>query len=348
VIPAAAALLVLAATGFPSCLPGHAPVSTPPAPKLHVPAAGAFAMPAVGNVLLPGPAVRFEALSLDTVTNRLFLAHSDANQVVAFDVHTNTVVGTVDNIQRVIGLFANPDLGRVYAGGTAHGEIVVFDAHSLTELARATGVAYPVAVAYAPNPRRLFIASGEGRNAFVLEILSNQVAAEIPLGASAAAAVYDPVSACVLLTVGDQLVVVDPETDSIDARIALPGVLGAHAIAIDAPRRVAFVSSQANATVAVVDLAAGRLTSTVTVGRAPDGLAFDPGWGRLYVGSETGTVSVFTELPGATVTLVHEGDVIIPHGHTLTVDPRTHLLYLPLEEVDGHPRLLITAPKPPG
>jgi DNA-binding beta-propeller fold protein YncE len=347
VIPAAAALLI-AATGFPSCLPHHAAFSPPPAPTLRAPAAGAFAMPGVGSIALPGPAVRFEAMSLDTGTNRLFLAHSDANQVIAVDVHTNTVVGTVDNIQRVIGLWASPELNRVYAGGTAHGEIVVVDGRTLAELARTGGVGYPVAVTYAPNPRRLFIANGEGTSIAVLDVFSNQLAGEIPLGASAAGAAYDPVSACMLFTVGAELVVVDPETDSVAARIALPGVLGAHAIAIDAARRVAFVSSQANAKVAIIDLTAGRLTGTVTVGRAPDGLAFDPAWGRLYVGSETGTVSVFTEIPGATITLAHEGDVIIAHGHTLAVDPRTHLLYLALEEVGGHPRLLITAPRPPG
>jgi YVTN family beta-propeller protein len=347
VVPAAATVL-LAAAGVPSCLPGHAPYTPPPAPALHAPRAGSFALPSVGNVELPGPAVRFETMSLDTADNRLFLAHADANQVVAVDVRTNTVVGTVDNIQRVIGLAASPELARTYAGGTAHGEIVVIDSRTLAELARTPGVGYPIALAYAPNPRRLFVADGEGTKAFVFDVFANAVSAQIPLGASASGAAYDPVSACVLMTVGSQLVVLDPETDSVAARIPLPGVLGAHAIAIDAARRVAFVSSQANASVAVVDLTAGRVTSTVTVGRAPEGVAFDPGWGRLYVGSETGTVSVFTELPGPSITLAHEGDVIIAHGHTLVVDPRTHLLYLALEEAGGRPRLLITAPKPPG
>jgi DNA-binding beta-propeller fold protein YncE len=340
------AALLLAA--FPSSQPGHRAVTVPPAPRLHVPAAGAFTMPSVGDVPLPGPAVRFEGMGLDTASDRLFLAHSDANQLVVFDVHTRTVVGTIDGVQRAIGVLASPELERVYAGATGHNEIIVVDARTLAPLARIADAGYPVAVTYAPNPRRLFVADGEGSSAVVIDVFANQILTRIPLAGSVAGATYDPVSACVLITVGADLVVLDPETDSVAARIALPGVVGAHAVAVDPARRLAFVSSQANGKVAVVDLTTGRLTSTVTVGRGPDGLAVDPGWGRLYVGSETGTVSVFTEVPGDPITLVHDGDVIIPHGHTLTVDPRTHLLYLPREDVGGHPGLLITAPKAPG
>jgi DNA-binding beta-propeller fold protein YncE len=336
------AALLLAAAALPSCQPGHRAVAVPPAPPLH--ATNAFAMPGVGDVPLPGPAVRFEGMSLDTASDRLFLAHSDANQLVVFDVRTRTI----DGVQRPIGMLASPELERIYAGATGHNEIIVVDARTLATLAQIPDAGYPIAVAYAPNPRRLFVADGEGSGAIVIDVFANRILTRIPLAGSVAGAAYDPVSACVLITVGADLVVVDPETDSVAARIPLPGVVGAHAVAVDPARRLAFVSSQANAKVAVVDLTAGRLTSTVAVGRGPDGLAVDPAWGRLYVGSETGTVSVFTEAPGDPITLVHDGDVIIPHGHTLTVDPRTHLLYLPREDVGGHPGLLITAPKAPG
>jgi DNA-binding beta-propeller fold protein YncE len=304
--------------GLPSCLPGHRAVTVPPAPLLHAPAAGAFSLSQVGDVALPGPAVRFEAMSLDTGTDRLFLAHMDANQLVVVDVRGRTVVGTIDGVGRVAGVWASPELERVYAGATAHGEIVVVDARTLAVWARAGGVGYPVAVTYAPNPRRLVVVDGEGSGVVIVDVFTNQVVTRIPLGGTVAGATYDPVSACVLVTVGAELVVVDPETDSIAARIALPGIIGAHGVAVDAGRRLAFVSGQANARVAVVDLTAGRLTSTV---------------------------SVFSELAGDPITLVHEGDVILPHAHTLLADPRTHLLYVPLE--DG-PRLRITAPRPPG
>ena len=93
-------------------------------------------MPGVGDVLLPGPAVRFEGVSFDTGSNRLFLAHADANQLVVVDAQNRAVVGTVNDVQRPIGLIASPELERVYAGGTGHGEIVVVAARTLDVIAR--------------------------------------------------------------------------------------------------------------------------------------------------------------------------------------------------------------------
>src|SRR3984957_20747927 len=136
----AAALLATVAAGLPSGLPSSrpplgqrliAPPTTPIPAATVVHASHAFAMPGVGDILLPGPPVRFEGVSLDTGTNRLFLAHADANQLVVVDVQNRVVVGTINDVQRPVGLIASPVSERVYAGGTGHGEIVVVMARSL-------------------------------------------------------------------------------------------------------------------------------------------------------------------------------------------------------------------------
>jgi len=41
---------------------------------------------------------------------------------------------------------------------------------------------------------------------------------------------------------------------------------------------------------------------------------------------------------------VLEGKLSLPHGHTVTVDPDTHLVYFPLEKLGGHPVLRIMEP----
>ncbi len=42
--------------------------------------------------------------------------------------------------------------------------------------------------------------------------------------------------------------------------------------------------------------------------------------------------------------LTRLGSFAIPHGHTVSVDPKTHLVYFPLENVDGQPLLRIMRP----
>ena len=123
--------------------------------------------------------------------------------------------------------------------------------------------------------------------------------------------------------------------------MALPGVKEPHGVALDLAQRLAFVAGEGNATLAVVDLESGKVLETHPVGDDPDVLAFDPGLGRLYVAAESGSVSVFKQ-SGKQLTSV--GRLALPHAHTVSVDPATHLVYLPLEDVGGHPVLRIMEP----
>ena len=70
-------------------------------------------------------------------------------------------------------------------------------------------------------------------------------------------------------------------------------------------------------------------------------LALDPGLHRLYVASESGTLAVFDAV--GPLRKVAEGNAG-PNAHSVAVDPDTHLVYLPLTDVDGHPVLRELAP----
>jgi hypothetical protein len=60
------------------------------------------------------------------------------------------------------------------------------------------------------------------------------------------------------------------------------------------------------------------------------------------VASESGVVSILDEQGAG---LVKRGDVMVaPEAHTVSVDPQTHLVYLPLQNVGGRPVLRIMAP----
>ena len=104
---------------------------------------------------------------------------------------------------------------------------------------------------------------------------------------------------------------------------------------------MAFVASEDNNKLAVVDLTNMQVLATYPVGKDPDVLAFDPGLKRLYVSAESGNVTVFRENGK---TFVTEGTLFMPHAHTVCVDPETHLVYFPLQSIDDHPVLPIMEP----
>jgi YVTN family beta-propeller protein len=137
---------------------------------------------------------------------------------------------------------------------------------------------------------------------------------------------------------------IDPRTDRLLGRYGPRGAARPHGLAIDPERRLLFVANKGNATLSVIDLATLRLRAELPVGSGPDVLAFDPDWDRLYVASESGVVSILTDLDGEPR---FEGAVTMLHAHTVAVDPRTHLVYFPLQNVDGRPLLRIMSGTPP-
>ncbi|PYO79005.1 MAG: hypothetical protein DMD63_05565 [Gemmatimonadetes bacterium] len=81
-----------------------------------------------------------------------------------------------------------------------------------------------------------------------------------------------------------------------------------------------------------------RIIQNLKVPDDPDVLAWDPSWRRLYVAAESGALAAYV-LDGNTLRPL--GQIRAPHAHTVSVDPRTHLVYVPLENLNGRPVLRI-------
>ena len=299
----------------------------------------------VADIPMPGKAVRFDYQSLDASNRRLYIAHMNADQLVVFDTKKREVVANLDGFPRVHGVWVVPEVGRVYASATGEHKVAVVDMESLKTIAKAGPVDYPDGIAYAPGPRRVFVSDEHGNRDAVIDATTNTLLTSIPLGGGAGNTVYDPGSGHILVAVHEknELVAIDPATAKIVGHYPMAGIGTPHGIALDLDARLAFVAGQENNKLALVDLTNMRVLATYPVGEDPDVLAFDPGLRQLYVSAESGTVTVFREQGRALVT---EGSVFMPHAHTVSADPKTHLVYFPLENIDGRPLLRIMQPTP--
>ena len=294
----------------------------------------------VEDVPLPGPAVRFDYQSLDPSNGRLYLAHMNADHLLVFDVANRKVVEYLDGFHRVHGVIAVPELDRVYASATGDHEVAVVDRSSLKTVARVGYIKYPDGLAYAAKAGRVFVSDEHGDGDAVIDAKTNKLLKTIPLRGGAGNTVYDAAADRILVAVhgANELVAIDPEKLEITAHVELPGIEDPHGIALDEESRLAFVAGEGNNQMAVVDLREMRMTAKLPVGRDPDVLAFDAGAKRLYVSAESGQVTVFRESERK---LIPEGRMDIPHAHSVSVDPKTHLVYFPLENWKGKPVLRI-------
>jgi DNA-binding beta-propeller fold protein YncE len=204
-------------------------------------------------------------------------------------------------------------------------------------------VQYPDGIAYVPGPKRLFVSDEHGNADAVIDATTNTLLAAVPLGGGAGNTVYDSGSGHILVAVHEknELVAIDPPTAKIVGRYPVPGIESPHGVALDLNGRLAFVAGEENHKLALVDLTNMQVLATYPVGNDPDVLAFDPGLKQLYVSAESGNVTVFRE---SGKTLIKEGSLFMPHAHTVSVDPETHLVYFPLQNIGGRPLLRIMAP----
>lgn len=297
----------------------------------------------IADIPLPGLPVRFDYQSLDVEHNRLYISHMNANQLVVFDTRKRRVVANLDGFSRVHGVIAVPEIGRIYASVTADHEVAVVDMATLKTIATAGPVDYPDGLAYSPDSKRVFVSDEHGGVDAVIDATTNKLIAKIPLGGGAGNTVFDSGSGHILVAVHgvNELVSIDPAATKIIGRYKLPGIENPHGIALDQANRLAFIAGEENQSLAIFDLVAMKLLSVHHVGADPDVLAFDPGLRRLYVSAESGTVTVFQEAEHGLTPL---GQFDMPHAHTVSVDPKTHLVYFPLQNVQGRPLLRIMRP----
>jgi DNA-binding beta-propeller fold protein YncE len=297
----------------------------------------------VREVPLPGPANRFDYQSVDPGRGRIYMNHMNAGRTVVFDADSAKVITEISDLPRATGVWAVPSHHQVYVSAAGAHEVAIIDDRTLKVTARVGGIRFPDGIAFARDADKVFVSDESGNADVVIDATTNAKRSTIELGGEAGNTHYDSVSHCILVAVQtkNQWVAIDPVSERIVQRYGLAGADHPHGFELDQEGRLAFISCEGNAALLVVDLRTMKVVQSLVVADGPDVLAWDAAWRRLYVASESGELSAFW-LDDRTLRPI--GQLRAPHAHTVSVDPRTHLVYLPLENVNGHPVLRILEP----
>ncbi len=298
----------------------------------------------VADLPLPGSSSRFDYQAVDTRRRRLFIAHLGAGRLIAFDVAHRRVSGMVGGLPGVRGVAVAPDLGRVYAAATDRHQLVTLDERTLRVRGRAAAGGFPDGVAYDAADALIFVSDVDGRQEMIFQARSGRRVGRVQLSGDPGNVQYDTPTRTMIVAVGSagEVDVIAPRARRILKRIRVPGCDRPHGVEVVSSQRRAFVACEGNSKLVVVDLARLRARALFSVGEDPDVLDFDPGRRRLYVASESGVVSVFA-LRGDGLAKLGEAK-LADHAHSVAVDPKTHLVYFPLEDVGGKPVLRIMRP----
>jgi len=297
----------------------------------------------VKDIALPDPAARFDYLSFESSRRRLFVANMGADRVLAIDVETGKV-HIIPDMPDVHGVLAVATVGRVYATVTGRNQLAAIDIDTFKTIAVAPTGRYPDGIAFVPHPQTLYVSDKLGHSDTVIAGPTHRRIGTIKLNGEVGNTQYDLVSKHVFANVAttSELVEIDPETHKVIARHPLKGARGNHGLYIEPDQHLAFIACEDNNQLIVFDLDTKQQTAAFPVGVGPDVLAFDQKLHLLYVASESGVVSMFTEQARQLVK-IGEGR-LAPAAHSVAVNPLTHEVYFPLQDIDGHPVLRVMRP----
>jgi YVTN family beta-propeller protein len=292
----------------------------------------------IASVDLPGPpGKRFDYLVIDYDDDWLFSAHLAAGQIYVIDLKSNRVLHTVTDTPGVEGLEYVPDERKVYTSNAGDNTVGVIDLKTMKVVRKIPTESKPDGNTYAASVHKLYVSDERAKALAVVDVRSDKIVTTLHFDSETGVPLYDPKANLVYVNLQDRnvLAVIDPMTDKVVDRYPVEGCKGNHGMALDLEHHRAFLACEGNDRLAVFDLDAHKVIATMPMARGSDVVQFDPGLGRIYVGCSSGAISVFQEDDPDHFRKL--ADVPVQRRvHTLAVDIRTHRVYAPEQEEDGH------------
>ncbi|HEU6450973.1 MAG TPA: YncE family protein [Gemmatimonadaceae bacterium] len=267
----------------------------------------------------------WDYIALDTVHNRLFIARSDRIMVV--DPDKGTLLAEIPGLDRAHGIAFSYATGHGFATSGADSTVTMFDLATLKVLGRTRVDADDDAILYDPASTHIFTMNGDAHTASVIDAASGKRIGTIALGGQPEFAVSDGAGK-VYVNLEDRgaIVELDPRAMKVTRRWSIAPCESPTGLAMDAAHGRLF-SVCRNRIMAISDVRAGKLDTTVPIGSGVDGARFDPATGDAFASNGEGTLTVVRESSPSEFRVAQTVPTI-SGGRTMELDPRNHRVYV--------------------
>lgn len=269
----------------------------------------------------------WDYLSVDDAARRLYVSHD--TQVIVIDLNTSKVVGNIPNTPGVHGIALAPELNRGFISCGQASSAIIFDLKSLKVLGQVKTGTDPDTILYDPASKKVFAFNGRSNDVTAFDAATGAVAGTIALGGKPESAKTDG-KGNVYVNIEDrsEVIAIDSQKLTILKHFAIkPGEEPA-GMGIDIAHHRIF-SGCGNKIMTVLDTETGKVIATVPIGEECDGVGFDAETGLIFCSNGDGTLTVVKESsPGKFE--VSETVATQKGARTMTIDPKTHNVYLPV------------------
>ena len=266
----------------------------------------------------------WDYLTVDSSARRLYVSH--ATHVVVIDPDAGKVVGDIPDTPGVHGIEVVQALNRGFVSNGRGNNVTIFDLKTLKTISQVSTGQNPDAIRYEAKSGRVFTMNGRSNDATAIDAKTGMVVGTLPMGGKPEFAVADD-RGHIYTNIEDtsEIVEIDAAKATATKRYSLKPCEGPSGLAMDLKKRRLF-SVCGNKLMAISDPDAGKVVTTLPIGQGPDGAAFDPASGYAFSSNGDGTLTIVQETGGKWEVL---DNVATQRGaRTITIDPKTHNLYL--------------------
>ncbi len=286
----------------------------------------------------------WDYLTMDSASRRLFVSHADRVNVV--NVDTRKVVGEIPKTEGVHGIALAHGVNRGFVSNGRTSTVTIFELDSLKVIGETKVDERPDAILFEPVSGRVFTFNAGGKNTTAIDAASGTVAGSLPLGGKPEFSVADG-KGRVYVNIEDtnEIIGFDAKTLAVVKKWKLAGCDGPSGLAMDQKNRRLF-SVCGNKTLAVSDPDGGTVVATVPIGSGVDGVAFDSAEGLIFSSNGAdGTMTVVREVSKNEYKV--EDTVKTQKGaRTITLDEKTHHIFLPTSDFGEPPAPTAERPRP--
>jgi YVTN family beta-propeller protein len=276
-----------------------------------------------GSISLGAPE-RWDYLTFDPVSNRIFVAHGDRIDVI--DVSSEKVVGRVA-VDGANGVAIVPALGKGYAGSRGAKSALVFDLNTFKVKKTLPAAEDTDGIVYDPASKRVFLMQGDPHSITVIDTTTDTVVTTVHLSGQPEFAAVDGAGK-LFVNIEDKREIqrVDTKTGKVDATWPIPDCDSPHGLAIDGKLHRLFTSC-VNSKLLVVNATNGAVVSSLPIGKHSDAAAYDGHTKRVFSSNGDGTLSVIQQESADQYKSLAEVPTQLG-ARTMTLDAKTGRIYL--------------------
>lgn len=266
----------------------------------------------------------WDYVALDTAGHRLFIARGD--RVMVVDQATGKLLAEIPGFDRAHGTAFSYETGRGFSTSGGDSTVIEFDLKTFKVLARIPAAVDCDAILYDPATRHIFTFNGDAESSTVIDPVSGTRIGTIPLGAKPEFGVSDGAGKLyVNLEEKGEVEEIDAAAMKVTRSWSVAPVASTSGLAIDRAHHRLF-SVGRNGMMAISDAVAGRLITTLPIGRGVDAARFDDGTQLAFASNGDGTLTVVHE-DSPTAFHVVSNATTKQGARTMELDPVSHAVY---------------------